>query len=57
MEDKIHELALLNATERYLKLKRAIPKIETVIPQYHIASYLNVSAVQLSRIRKEIYSK
>tara|TARA_R110002126_G_scaffold277560_2_gene423553 strand:- start:40594 stop:41169 length:576 start_codon:yes stop_codon:yes gene_type:complete len=57
MEAKIHELALLNATERYLKLKRAIPKIETVIPQYHIASYLNVSAVQLSRIRKEIYSK
>lgn len=57
LEAKIHELALLNATERYLKLKRAIPEIETLIPQYHIASYLNVSAVQLSRIRKEIYSK
>lgn len=57
LESRIHELALLNATERYLKLKKEIPEIETLIPQYHIASYLNVSAVQLSRIRKEIYSK
>jgi CRP-like cAMP-binding protein len=57
MESRIHDLAVLNATQRYLKLKREIPNIETMIPQYHIASYLNVSAVQLSRIRKEIYSK
>ncbi len=57
LETKIEELAFLNATELYLKLKKEIPDIETLIPQYHIASYLNVSAVQLSRIRKEIYSK
>ncbi|WP_439132669.1 Crp/Fnr family transcriptional regulator [Polaribacter sp.] len=57
METRIYELSVLNATERYLKLKKEIPDIETLIPQYHIASYLNVSAVQLSRIRKEIYSK
>ncbi len=57
MESRIHELSVLNATERYLKLKKEIPDIETLIPQYHIASYLNISAVQLSRIRKEIYSK
>ncbi|WP_397447221.1 Crp/Fnr family transcriptional regulator [Polaribacter sp. R77954] len=57
LEARIYELAVLNATERYLKLKKEIPQIETLIPQYHIASYLNISAVQLSRIRKEIYSK
>lgn len=57
LEEKIYELSALNATERYLKLKNDIPDIEKLIPQYHIASYLNVSAVQLSRIRKEIYSK
>ncbi len=57
METRVYELSVLNATERYLKLKKEIPAIETLIPQYHIASYLNVSAVQLSRIRKEIYSK
>lgn len=57
LESRIYELSVLNATERYLKLKKEIPQIETLIPQYHIASYLNVSAVQLSRIRKEIYSR
>jgi CRP-like cAMP-binding protein len=57
MEARIYELSVLNATQRYLKLKGEIPNIETLIPQYHIASYLNVTAVQLSRIRKEIYSK
>lgn len=57
MESKIYELSVLNATQRYLRLKHEIPDIETLIPQYHIASFLNVSPVQLSRIRKEIYSK
>jgi CRP-like cAMP-binding protein len=57
MESRIHELSVLNATQRYLKLKKEIPTIETLIPQYHIASYLNVTPVQLSRIRKQIYSK
>ena len=57
LEDKIFDLSALNATERYLKLKSQIPEIESLIPQYHIASYLNISPVQLSRIRKEIYSK
>lgn len=56
-EKRIHELTALNATERYLKLKSDSPSIENIIPQYHIASFLNISAVQLSRIRKELYSK
>ena len=57
MESRIFDLSLLNATERYLKLKNQISNIEDIIPQYYIASYLNISPVQLSRIRKEIYSK
>jgi CRP-like cAMP-binding protein len=57
MESRIYDLTLLNATEKYLKLKAEIPDIEKHIAQYHIASYLNITAVQLSRIRKEIYSK
>lgn len=56
-EKRVNELSTLNATERYLKLKLEIPEIENLIPQYQIASYLNVSAVQLSRIRKEMYTK
>jgi CRP-like cAMP-binding protein len=57
LESKIYDLTVLNATERYLKLKKQNPDIENLIPQYHIASYLNITPVQLSRIRKEIYSK
>jgi CRP-like cAMP-binding protein len=54
---RINELTTLNATQRYLKLKKEIPEVENLIQQYHIASYLNITAVQLSRIRKELYSK
>lgn len=57
LESKIYDLSVLDATERYLKLKRHIPNIENLIPQYHIASYLNITPVQLSRIRKKLYSK
>ncbi len=55
-EQRVDELALLSATERYLKLKKDIPEINNLIPQYHIASFLNVTPVQLSRIRKKLYS-
>ena len=54
LETRIEELAFLNATELYLKLKKEIPDIETLIPQYHIASYLNIKPESLSRIRKRI---
>ncbi|MFK8059608.1 MAG: Crp/Fnr family transcriptional regulator [Polaribacter sp.] len=57
LESKVYDLSVLNATERYLKLKRNNPNIENLIPQYHIASFLNITPVQLSRIRKEIYTK
>ncbi|GAA4231824.1 Crp/Fnr family transcriptional regulator [Postechiella marina] len=48
------ELISLNATERYKKLIKSIPDIEKLIAQYQIASYLSITAVQLSRIRKKI---
>ncbi|MEE9407638.1 MAG: Crp/Fnr family transcriptional regulator [Polaribacter sp.] len=55
--DRVTDLTTLNATERYLKIKKKIPDIENLIPQYHIASYLNITPVQLSRIRKKLYSR
>ena len=48
------DLMSLDATERYLKLQKQIPKIDTLIPQYQIASYLGITSVQLSRIRKKL---
>jgi CRP-like cAMP-binding protein len=48
------ELISLNATERYLKIRKDIPNIDVLIPQYQIASYLSITNVQLSRIRKKL---
>ncbi|MCH7524208.1 MAG: Crp/Fnr family transcriptional regulator [Bacteroidetes bacterium] len=48
------ELLTLNATQRYLKLRTQIPNIDDLIPQYQIASYLSITPIQLSRIRKNL---
>nr|WP_321235647.1 Crp/Fnr family transcriptional regulator [uncultured Psychroserpens sp.] len=48
-------ISSMNAKERYIKLKERIPNIENLIPQYQIASYLNITPVQLSRIRSKLY--
>ena len=52
-EQKELEMGLLDADKRYEILKNRFPGIESQIPQYHIASYLGISATQLSRIRKK----
>ncbi|MEM7371177.1 MAG: Crp/Fnr family transcriptional regulator [Bacteroidota bacterium] len=53
-EAKELEMALQDATERYLHFREQFPRLEQLIPQYHIASYLSISATQLSRIRHKL---
>lgn len=53
-EQKEVSLILEDATERYLKLRLAYPKIDTRIEQQHIASHIGISPTQLSRIRKNL---
>lgn len=53
-ENRLVELISLDAKERYLELRKQIPEVDDLIPQYHIASYLGITAVQLSRIRKKM---
>tara|TARA_B100000795_G_C22719416_1_gene406794 strand:+ start:110 stop:685 length:576 start_codon:yes stop_codon:yes gene_type:complete len=55
MENRFYELSVLDATQLYLKFKKDNPGMENSIPLYHIASYLNITSVQLSRIRKQLY--
>jgi CRP-like cAMP-binding protein len=57
IEDRNKDLTILNSEQRYLKLKKMAPGIENKIPLYHIAAYLNITPIQLSRIRKKVYSK
>jgi len=53
--DKVHMLAHLDATGRYLHLKSQFPGIENLIKLNEIASYINITPIQLSRIRKKLY--
>jgi len=55
-EKRLVELISMDATKRYLELRKESPNIDELISQYHIASYLGITAVQLSRIRKKIGS-
>jgi CRP-like cAMP-binding protein len=48
------ELATLSATERYVRFLDRFEHIDHHIPQYHIASHLGITPIQLSRIRKEL---
>lgn len=47
-------LVLKDATQRYLQFQRDFPRLESIIPQHYISSYLGITPVQLSRIRKRL---
>jgi CRP-like cAMP-binding protein len=46
------DFLLLDATSRYEKFLEEYAMISHVVPNYHIASYLGITEVALSRIRK-----
>ncbi len=56
-EKKEIEIVLLDASQRYVLFKKEFPTLEQLIPQFHIASYLGISATQLSRIRRQFLTK
>lgn len=41
----------------YLIFREEYPQLENLIPQYHIASYLGITPIQLSRIRAQLAKK
>lgn len=48
------QLIMLNSLERYQAFQQEFPGLEEQIPQYHIASYLGITPVQLSRLRARL---
>lgn len=52
-EQREIRLVLNNAEERYNQFLIEHPTLESRIPQYHIASFLGITPVALSRIRKQ----
>jgi CRP-like cAMP-binding protein len=53
-ERRESDFLLLDAKARYLKFLKDYSMIENVVQNYHIASYLGITEVALSRIRKEM---
>ncbi|NJB71095.1 CRP-like cAMP-binding protein [Saonia flava] len=51
-----HDIRMVtnDATTNYKIFKEEFPGLENQIPQYHIASYLGITPVQLSRIRAQL---
>jgi CRP-like cAMP-binding protein len=53
-EKREADFLLLDARQRYEKFLSDYEMISDVVPNYHIASYLGITDVALSRIRKEM---
>jgi hypothetical protein len=53
-EAREKELLLDSLEVRYQRFVKNFPGLAQKIPQYHIASYLGVTDVALSRVRKKI---
>jgi CRP-like cAMP-binding protein len=56
-EKREREFLSENAETRYLNFKKAYPGIEQRVHQYHIASYLGITSVALSNIRRGLQQK
>jgi len=49
--EKEYQLLTLSAKERYALLVKENPQLEQLVPAYHIASYLGITPISLSRLR------
>ncbi|MAT39216.1 MAG: cyclic nucleotide-binding protein [Ectothiorhodospiraceae bacterium] len=56
-EERELRLAMNTAEERYDAFAKEYPGVEFRIPQYHVASHLGITPVQLSRIRSRRSTK
>jgi len=52
--DKEIGLASLTAKERLIKFRKQFPMLENLIPHSAIASYLGITNISLSRLRKDL---
>ena len=51
--EKELQLLTLDAAGRYELLQQRYPELEQLVPSYHIASYLGITPISLSRIRAQ----
>jgi muramidase (phage lysozyme) len=51
--EKELQLLTMTAAERYQLLQKQYPELQQLVPSYHIASYLGITPISLSRIRAQ----
>lgn len=56
-DERIKNMYVRTAKERYDSINEVFPNIHMRVPQHMIASYLGITAVHLSRLKKEDSSK
>jgi len=54
LNDKIKAFYTQTPLQRYNSMNASFPKILTRVPQHYIASYLNISPVHLSRLKRGV---
>ena len=54
MERFYHEMLTLTPAQRYSRLEKNMRSLLCRVSQYHVASYLGITPVSLSRIRKKL---
>lgn len=54
LENRVRNLALMNAEERYIDFCRQYPHFNDRVELKYIASYIGIRAASLSRIRREL---
>jgi hypothetical protein len=51
-DNRIKNMYLASPRERYENITKVFPNIHNRVPQHMIASYLNITSVHLSRLKK-----
>ena len=54
LDTRIQHLYTLPVTERYLLMSTIFPGIHNRVPQHMIASYLGITSIHLSRVKKQM---
>lgn len=53
-EHREFQFLTMDASQSYRRLLDDFPGIEDLVPQYHLASYLGITPIALSRIRRRV---
>jgi hypothetical protein len=54
LRERIHDMQHLSAVDRFKKLHDRLPRIEQIVSQEYLASYLGITPQSLSRLKRSL---